>query len=530
MKPIVIPLSLDVHKQFLHKKVIAHFNENKAAVISISLCNHGKPIKIAETESATVRTPDKVILCEVVNNRIIFPITAELTSVTGDMECDVMLCDGEGAILYSGVFLLNISDGVDEDGFAESDKVLVGFEKLLNDIIAEKDIAVSDIEAKIKEVAADIQKDVTNIVVQNLQGKVIKQIIDPENNPLVEPDNINLSFDLKPGDISTSNGIVNQSGTGYAITADYFTLEDNIEYTVECDLPAEAIRLFGYDENYNPVAYYGGDYCMRITPGDKIKQDWTARGVKYFMWRARSTATRITMSHLGAGEYATHKKILMPNGYYIDVKKLDNDTMHQLILGSTKNSFDIVTIAPQDSQKHEATLCLNLGGKAFVDMSCMKYHDEDENGTMEIVCQSRGKQADGVTYNIPPTFIVAMNNGDGSGRNRKLVVEPDADCVTFKKGGIEVLDTFLHPEDKNFITINLPKLYNYVEEMYGYWPYVKGEANNGSNFADSFYNNGFLSGQDVRDRFINLETKINALEETIKTLTDRLTALETPNV
>lgn len=157
MKPIVIPLSLDVHKQFLHKKVIAHLNENRSAVLSISLCNHGKPIKITSTESATVRTPDKVILCEIVKNRILLPITAELTSASGDMECEVMLCDGEGMVLYSGVFLLNISDGVDEDGFLESEKVLVGFEKLANDVTEARNSAINDIQTKTDEIVSDIQ-------------------------------------------------------------------------------------------------------------------------------------------------------------------------------------------------------------------------------------------------------------------------------------------------------------------------------------------------------------------------------------
>lgn len=156
-------------------------------------------------------------------------------------------------------------------------------------------------------------------------------------------------------------------------------------------------------------------------------------------------------------EYGTKfEKVALKNGYFIKTSMIDdNENMHKAEIGRRANcdeGFSIFQLTAPERKPFESTIALMINGDEtcqFVDFSCMRYNT-NEDGSVEIVCQSRG--------NTPlPYFSINFNNGKVSKRIEKLRVNPDAIPVIFTSEGLKVRknnDFTNESTDDDWITFN----------------------------------------------------------------------------
>ena len=141
---------------------------------------------------------------------------------------------------------------------------------------------------------------------------------------------------------------------------------------------------------------------------------------------------------------------------------LIEDDLYQLQVNAEENEFNIFTVAAPKNNASEATLALMLDDEEktqFVDLSCMKYND-NENGTFSTILQSRG--------DTPlPSYVLGFNDGKGAGRVRKLEIAPDAVPMQFTSDGIRVRKDNAYDNnwtDDNSVVVNLAELPNKADK------------------------------------------------------------------
>lgn len=292
--------------------------------------------------------------------------------------------------------------------------------------------------------------------------KLIKnQILDPDNykTPLENGGVVVVNFEQ--GYISSSTGEEGES-EGFLITS--FIPVENDKFTLYSDAPVDStIRIFVYDADKNWINTANGDAgYYRISNGEKAD---ITNEAKYIRCRIGSAATSGTLTVTFDSSNAIHKKVYFNNGYNIE-STLIEDNLYQLQVNAEENEFNIFTIAAPKNNASEATLALMLNDEEktqFVDLSCMKYH-EDEDGYFCTILQSRG--------DTPlPRYILGFNDGKGAGRVRKLEITPDAVPMQFVSNGIRVRKDNAYDNnwtDDNSVVVNLAELATAEENANAY--------------------------------------------------------------
>lgn len=279
----------------------------------------------------------------------------------------------------------------------------------------------------------------------------INAIIDPDNEVL-EGQTVT-TYD--PGfvlgkTLNNSTGEVVEDAPEYIAALNYTPIKDNATYIMTTSSSA-TFRLLLYDSNKTMVKAWndGTDGAWRDSGGG-IEVP-SGRDIKYIRCFAEETAIPSTFDIVnastgasifrivtGGSEATRFKKAAFTNDYAIKTYSIDDDpNMHGLNIERSKDcdeEYSIVEIAAPAKNPHESTLTLmNSGEKTvqFVDISSMRY-DESSQGTVEVVCQSRGT-------NTPlPEFRLNFNNGDGHGRVQKFCVRPDALPIKMISNGLLV--------------------------------------------------------------------------------------------
>jgi hypothetical protein len=202
---------------------------------------------------------------------------------------------------------------------------------------------------------------------------------------------------------------------------------------------------------------------------------------------------------------AEFKKIyIADHGYSIYGNMIDDETMHKIVIkaeGKDGNSYNITEIKAPSDNPEEATIALmnwGNGVKQFVDFSSMVY--DPDNPTVEIVCQTRGGQP-------LPQFSVRFNDGEGAGRVRKFVVEPDCIPIRLTSEGLEVRRNNNYDnkaEESELVTINLADLYDTVAALSG--------DDGGNSAAVSVDLSAFESSGVIVESFADGSTKTSTVE------------------
>lgn len=287
------------------------------------------------------------------------------------------------------------------------------------------------------------------------------QILDPDNYSTTSVGDSVVVVNFEVGDIDSSTG-EDQEDEGHLRT-DFIKVKSD-KFTLYSDAPVESsIRVYVYDANKNWLSTANDVGYYRIDNGGAA--DITSQAV-YIRCRISTEATSgtltITYTDIETASHAVHKKIYFNNGYNMESSAIE-DNLYQLKVNSTENEFNVFTIAAPTTGASEATLALMLEDDnkiQFVDLSCMKYHD-DEDGTFSIILQSRG--------DTPlPSYVVGFNDGNGAGRVRKLEIFPDAIPMQFVSSGIRVRKDNTYDNewtDDNSVIINLADLANIRAEI-----------------------------------------------------------------
>lgn len=114
----------------------------------VTLTDGGVPYRITPdcTAAFTARKPDGTILFNqavIENNAVVYALTPQTTAAAGQVHCEVRLYGGDGRLITSPRFLLDVDDTV----FTEGDEVVSGDEyTILEDAIGQMEAAVARME------------------------------------------------------------------------------------------------------------------------------------------------------------------------------------------------------------------------------------------------------------------------------------------------------------------------------------------------------------------------------------------------
>lgn len=140
-------LSLDIHETESGLSLRAKKGDT-IRKIYVTLMDGGAPYRITPdcTAAFTARKPDNTILfneAAIENNAIVYTLTPQTTASAGQIRCEVRLYGGDGRLITSPRFFLDVDDTV----FTEGDEVVSEDEyTILEDAIGKVDQAVSDFE------------------------------------------------------------------------------------------------------------------------------------------------------------------------------------------------------------------------------------------------------------------------------------------------------------------------------------------------------------------------------------------------
>ena len=154
-------LSLDIHETESGLSLRAKKGDT-IRKIYVTLMDGGVPYRITPDCSAafTARKPDNTILFNdavIENNAIVYELTPQTTAAAGQVRCEVRLYGGDGRLITSPRFFLDVDDTV----FTEGDEVVSEDEyTILEDAIDEVHQAVADAKAEVDQVVEDFQKRV----------------------------------------------------------------------------------------------------------------------------------------------------------------------------------------------------------------------------------------------------------------------------------------------------------------------------------------------------------------------------------
>lgn len=295
------------------------------------------------------------------------------------------------------------------------------------------------------------------------QGDVINKILDPDNYPLGDNSQVNtIVAELEFGSIGHSDGVLWEDEETYLglRTADYIPVKSGTLYTVTYDESQGRMAFLFYDSSYGFLTGWNGEYnYYYLSSGDEIEAPSGAAYMKAHQPSATSKTGTLEVSDGKIGSTkAEHKKIyIADHGYSIYGDIIDDETMHKIVIeaeGKDDNTFNIVEVkAPTRNPKESTIALMNWGNgfKQFVDFSSMVY--DPDNPTVEIVCQTRGGEK-------LPEFSVRYNNGEGAGRVKKFVVQPDAIPMELTSEGVRIRKNNNFDNDgaeEDFVTIDLIK-------------------------------------------------------------------------
>lgn len=140
-------LSLDIHETESGLSLRAKKGDT-IRKLYVTLMDGGSPYRITEdcTAAFTARKPDNTILfneASIENNAIVYALTPQTTAAAGQVRCEVRLYGGDGRLITSPRFFLDVDDTV----FTEGDEVVSDDEyTILEDALKKVDQAVKDFE------------------------------------------------------------------------------------------------------------------------------------------------------------------------------------------------------------------------------------------------------------------------------------------------------------------------------------------------------------------------------------------------
>ena len=143
-------LSLDIHETESGLSLRAKKGDT-IRKLYVTLMDGGSPYRITEdcTAAFTARKPDDTVIfneAAIENNAIVYELTPQTTAAAGQVRCEVRLYGGDGRLITSPRFFLDVDDTV----FTEGDEVVSEDEyTILEDAIKKVDQAVEDFEALI---------------------------------------------------------------------------------------------------------------------------------------------------------------------------------------------------------------------------------------------------------------------------------------------------------------------------------------------------------------------------------------------
>ena len=304
----------------------------------------------------------------------------------------------------------------------------------------------------------------------------IDAILDPDNE-VVEGQTVT-TYD--PGfvvgkTLSYTTGEV-EDNAQYIAALNYTKIADGATYRMTTSA-SSTFRLIVYDSNKKIVKAWnqGTDGAWRDNGGEFTLP--TGMDIKYIRCYSETTtiptvfdivnvSTNASIFKIVSGGATRFSKLAFKNQYALKPYAIDDDpNMHGLKIlrdNDCNEEFSIVEIAAPSKTPYESTLTLmNSGEKTvqFVDFSSMRY-DESTQGTIELVCQSRGA-------NTPlPEFRINFNNGDGHGRVQKFVVRPDALPIKMTSKGLLVRknnDYTNESTDDDWYEFNFKDVLNNIE-------------------------------------------------------------------
>ncbi len=140
-------LSLDIHETESGLSLRAKKGDT-IRKIYVTLMDGGAPYRITQdcTAAFTARKPDNTVIfnqAAIENNAIVYALTPQTTASAGQVRCEVRLYGGDGRLITSPRFFLDVDDTV----FTEGDEVVSEDEyTILEDAIGKVDQAVRDFE------------------------------------------------------------------------------------------------------------------------------------------------------------------------------------------------------------------------------------------------------------------------------------------------------------------------------------------------------------------------------------------------
>lgn len=140
-------LSLDIHETESGLSLRAKKGDT-IRKIYVTLMDGGAPYRITGdcTAAFTARKPDDTIIfneAAIENNAVVYELTPQTTAAAGQVRCEVRLYGGDGRLITSPRFFLDVDDTV----FTEGDEIVSDNEyTILEDAIQQVEQAVKDFE------------------------------------------------------------------------------------------------------------------------------------------------------------------------------------------------------------------------------------------------------------------------------------------------------------------------------------------------------------------------------------------------
>ena len=310
--------------------------------------------------------------------------------------------------------------------------------------------------SKVKGVKGDsfTYDDFTPEQLADLRGNILA-VLDPDG--MIEKTEV---IPMELGGVNRKTGVPEERDDAIR-SIDYLEVTPGKTIFFTSSLPIEddgSVRVCLYDVNHDFVEMVH----VALDTDFTIESEW--RYLK--IYRSDTTDATIEMALLTREMKPEFKKIYFADhGYAIYGADIDDETMHKLVveaLGKDDNEYNIVELKAPKHAPGEASLALMNKGDGilqFVDFSSLTY-DED-NPTVEIVCQTRGG------YKLPE-FSVRYNNGKGAGRVKKFAVKPDCIPMTLTSEGIQVRRNNNYDNnatEEELVTVNLAELYDRIHAL-----------------------------------------------------------------
>ena len=291
-------------------------------------------------------------------------------------------------------------------------------------------------------------------------------VLDPDNSNLDKIEKTEM-IPMEVGGLHRTSGLLEERDDAIR-SIDYIAVTPGTTVFFTSSLPIEdngTVRVCFYDANYEFVE----TVHFELEDDFTIESEW-----RYFkFYRSDTNDATVEMALVTRGRKIEFKKIYFADhGYVIYGADIDDETMHKLVieaLGKDDNEYNIVEIkAPKNSPEEASLALMNKGGDKlqFVDFSSLV--KDENNPTVEIVCQTRGER-------ILPEFSLRFNDGKGAGRVKKFTVKPDCIPMSLTSEGIQVRRNNNYDNnatEEELVTVDLAALYDKVNKLEKMMPRV----------------------------------------------------------